>query len=82
VSRRVSRRPLPALASIAALFALPAAAQATPVREFSTGLTVANAPADITTAPDGNLWFTEQGLLPGIGRITPAGDVTATPPAS
>jgi hypothetical protein len=56
VSRTVSRPPLDALASIAALFALPAAAQATPVTEFSTGLTVANAPADITTGPDGNLW--------------------------
>ncbi len=39
-------------------------------------LTVANAPADITAGPDGNLWFTEQGLLPGIGRITPTGDIT------
>jgi hypothetical protein len=50
------------------------------VTEFSTGLTVANAPADITTGPDGNLWFTEQ----GIGRITPTGSTvtleTGTPP--
>ena len=45
--------------------------------EFSTGLTVANAPADITTGPDGNLWFTEQGILQGIGRITPTGSTTA-----
>ena len=55
VSRRVSCRPLAPLASAVALFALPALAQATPVTEFSTGLTVANAPADITTGPDGNL---------------------------
>ena len=52
--------------------------------EFSTGLTVANAPADITTGPDGNLWFTEQGILQGIGRITPTGSTvtleTGTPP--
>jgi streptogramin lyase len=76
VPRRVSRRPLAALASIAAVLALPAAAQASQVTEFSTGLTVANAPADITNGPDGNLWFTEQGLLPGIGRITPTGAIT------
>src|SRR6478752_1050249 len=79
VSRRVSRRSLAALASVAVVFALPATAQATPVTEFSTGLTVANAPADITTGPDGNLWFTEQGLLPGIGRITATGDIVTYP---
>jgi streptogramin lyase len=81
VSRRVGRRSFAALASVAAVLALPAATQATPVTEFSTGLTVANAPAAITAGPDGNLWFTEQGLLPGIGRITPSGDITEYPAA-
>ena len=46
------------------------------VTEFSTGLTLTNAPADITAGPDGKLWFTEQGLLPGVGSIDPAtGDI-------
>jgi streptogramin lyase len=59
--------------------ALPAAAHAGVVTEFSTALTAGNAPADITTGPDGNLWFTEQGLLQGVGRITPTGSITEFP---
>ncbi len=35
----------------------------------------ASEPTEIATAPDGTLWFTEEGLN-GIGRITPAGQVT------
>ena len=72
VSRRVSRRSLATLASLVAVFALPASVgdhAVASVTEFSTGLTLTNAPADITAGPDGNLWFTEQGLLPGIGSI-------------
>ena len=80
VPRRVSRRSLAALASVAAVLALPASASSitpTPrVTEFVTGLTLANAPGDITAGPDGNLWFTEQGVLPGIGRITTSGTIT------
>ncbi len=76
VSRRVSRRLTAALAFVAALAVVPATAQASLVTEFSTGLTALNAPADIAPGPDGNLWFTEQGLLPGVGKITPTGDIT------
>jgi virginiamycin B lyase len=79
VSRRVSCRPLAALASVAALLALPASASSitpTPrITEF-VPLTLANAPGDITAGPDGNLWFTEEGVLPGIGRITKSGTIT------
>jgi streptogramin lyase len=34
-------------------------------------------PTGITAGPDGNLWFTENGG--GIGRITPAGQITEFP---
>jgi len=81
VSRRVSRRLTAALASVAALAVVPATAQASLVTEFSTGLTALNAPADIAPGPDGNLWFTERGLLPGVGKITPAGTITEYPAA-
>jgi streptogramin lyase len=32
-------------------------------------------PYGITAGPDGNVWFTEQGLNPKIGRITPTGTI-------
>jgi streptogramin lyase len=79
VSRSVSRRSLATLASLVAVLALPAPAAASVVTEFSTGLTLANAPADITAGPDGNLWFTEQGLLPRVGKITTGGAITEYP---
>jgi streptogramin lyase len=79
VSRRVFRRTFAAAASLAALLALPVGAGAitpTPrITEF-VPLTVANAPGDITAGPDGNLWFTEEGVLPGIGKITTSGAIT------
>jgi streptogramin lyase len=80
VPRRVPRI-FAALASVAAVAALPATASAiTPPRitEFAP-LTLGNAPADITPGPDGNLWFTQEGAVPGIGRITPAGVITEYP---
>ena len=77
--RKVSRRSLAALASVAAVLALPASASSiTPpprITEFAP-LTLANAPGDITAGPGGNLWFTEEGVLPGIGRITTSGTIT------
>ena len=83
VSRRVSRRSLAALASVVAVLALPAGASAitpTPrITEFAP-LTATNAPGDITAGPDGDLWFTEEGLLPGIGRITTSGTITEYAP--
>ena len=68
------RRLLPALALAGAL-AAPAAAGAS-ITEFSAHLTPGSRPADITKGPDGNLWFTQEGGAGGIGRITPAGEVT------
>jgi len=60
VSRRISCRPLAALASVAALLAQPAsAASITPTPR-------------ITEGPDGNLWFTEQGAIAdGVARLEP-----------
>jgi streptogramin lyase len=65
--------------SVAAALALPAATHAGVVTEFTSGLTLTNAPASIAAGPDGNVWFTEQGVLPGVGRITPAGSITEYP---
>ncbi len=39
------------------------------------GLSPAAAPARITAGPDGNLWFTEQGISK-VGRLTPSGVVS------
>ena len=76
VSRRVLSRAVAAIASIAAVFALPAAASAIipppRITEFAP-LTLANQPGDITAGPDGNLWFTQEGITPGIGRVTTSG---------
>ena len=33
-------------------------------------------PFEITAGADGNLWFTDQGKRPAIGRITPQGRIT------
>ena len=59
-----------------AVLALPASASAiTPpprITEFAP-LTLANQPGDITAGPDGALWFTQEGLTPGIGRMTTSG---------
>src|SRR5215470_14909760 len=45
------------------------------ITEFSAGITAGAGLGGITAGPDGNLWFTEQGI-DRIGRITPAGVVT------
>ena len=47
------------------------------ITEFSEGITPGSGLGAITAGPDGNLWFTEEfGNGPGIGRITPGGEVT------
>jgi streptogramin lyase len=79
VSRRATRRIVATLASVAACAAVPAAAHAGVVTEFTSALTAGNAPASIASGPDGNLWFTEQGILAGVGRITPDGTITEFP---
>src|SRR5205823_578672 len=56
-------------------FAAPASALTPTITEFSSGLTTADNPFDVTPGPDGNLWFTDQGTTPAIGRIDPAGNI-------
>jgi streptogramin lyase len=48
------------------------------IAEFSAGLQAANksVPYDIALGPDGNLWFTDDGLKHAIGLITPGGVIT------
>ncbi len=54
-------------------------AQAQVITEFRSGITSgafgAN-PFGITAGPDGNVWFTEEGFVTRIGRITPTGVIT------
>ena len=87
VSRRVLSRSAAALASIAAVLALPSAASAIMppprITEFCPARRSPTQPGDITAGPDGALWFTEEGVTPGIGRMTTSGDdPPSTPPAS
>jgi streptogramin lyase len=46
--------------------------------EFSSGLQSNNEsnPTSVAPGPDGNVWFTDNGATPAIGRITPAGAIT------
>jgi streptogramin lyase len=51
---------------------LASAAAAVTITEFPLG--AGSLPRYIHPGPDGNLWFTEVGPSPGIGRISPAGE--------
>jgi len=62
------------LASVFITFT-PAPASALPVGTATVMARGIAEPTDITTGPDGNLWFTDTGA-DAIGRITPAGVVT------
>jgi virginiamycin B lyase len=53
-----------------------AAASAGAITEFSAGLNSGSLPSAITPGADGNLWFTDEGSTPAIGRITPSGTIT------
>jgi streptogramin lyase len=65
------------VASIAVLGTSSAAAEPLgAVRHFSEGLTTGELPEGIAAGPEGNVWFTEAGTHPAIGRITPAGQIT------
>jgi streptogramin lyase len=75
------------LVAVMALLALSSgapAAMADPlgqITEFSAGLNPGSSPGgfyqgSITAGPDGNLWFTDQGTTPAIGRITVSGQIT------
>ncbi len=43
---------------------------------FTAGLSPDSKPASIVAGPDGNLWFTDVGKTPAIGRVTPQGVIT------
>lgn len=58
------------------LAAASSAAAAGTITEFSAGLNTGSAPSAITPGADGNLWFSDEGTTPAIGRITPAGTIT------
>ncbi len=67
------------IASLAIFFVRISAKEKITVIEFSIP-TFEASPVGITSGPDGNLWFTEQGHNSNkIGRITPNGDVTEFP---
>jgi streptogramin lyase len=51
-------------------------ASATPVVSEYPLSTAGVMPEDITVGPDGNLWFTDEGTTPAIGRATTAGAVS------
>jgi streptogramin lyase len=76
-----AKGPTLAVSGAIALLSLgtPGNAAATPagaIVEFSAGLNAGSAPSAITPGADGNLWFTDEGTTPAIGRITPAGAIT------
>ncbi len=69
---------LGALALVLALLLAPRAL-ASPlgsIREFTSGLSTGAIPLDITAGADGNMWFTEGGPAPAIGRVTPQGQIS------
>ncbi len=70
------RRGIAAAVTLVVALGLAGAAGADPlgeITEFPQGPLVA--PVDITTGPDGNLWFTRD-AFEGLTRITPAGETT------
>ena len=46
------------------------------ITEFSRGLRRGSQPFELTAGPEGDVWFTDQGRHPAIGRITPGGTIT------
>jgi hypothetical protein len=44
------------------------------ITEFTVG--AGSSPTGIAAGPDGNVWFTDNGATPAIGRITPQGVIT------
>src|SRR5947209_13020404 len=63
-------------AVVASLGVAASQAHATAITEFSTGLNPGAGPFDTIAGPDGNVWFTDSGTTPAIGRVTPAGAIT------
>jgi streptogramin lyase len=56
----------------------PVFAASPPIAEYPTP-TTGSGPDGITTGPDGNLWFTDDSTIRGIGKITTAGVITQYP---
>jgi virginiamycin B lyase len=46
------------------------------ITEYSAGLNVGAIPRGLVEGPEGDMWFTDQGTTPAIGRITPSGTIT------
>jgi streptogramin lyase len=71
---------LAAIGAAVLITATPAAALTPTVTEYTGGVapgfTVNASPESITTGPDGNLWFTENGPPARVARITTSGVVT------
>jgi virginiamycin B lyase len=65
------------LVALGVLAAVPLAAQATAIAEFSLigGLSPDPDPLGLESGPDGNLWFTDGGTPHAIGRITTSGAI-------
>jgi streptogramin lyase len=61
------------LAALAAL-AVAAPANAVTITEFDTNPGKVSVPLNIVGGADGNLWWTEIGSEPGIGRMSPSGE--------
>jgi streptogramin lyase len=45
------------------------------ITEFSRGLKAGSSPVGVTAGRDGNVWFTDEGGTPAVGRITPWGQI-------
>ena len=65
------------LVALGVLAAIPIAAQATAISEFSLSAAPGSShdPLGLESGADGNLWFTDGGTPHAIGRITPAGAI-------
>jgi streptogramin lyase len=50
-------------------------AGAVTITEFPTGFGNSALPEQMIAGPDGNLWWTQDGSKPGIGRMTPSGEL-------
>ncbi len=64
------------LAAALVAIALPAGARATAITEHSAGLPTGVDFSGLTAGSNGNLWFTNNGTTPSIGRFTLSGTVT------
>jgi streptogramin lyase len=69
-----------ATALIALAFA--SSAGAVTITEFPSNPGKESLPEKIITGPGGNLWWTERGSEPGIGRMTPTGELFSVIPSS